>query len=654
MTPTPAPATPAPRRPLLIAVAGLTPRTGVTTTTVALAHSWSGPEPAVLVEADLVGGQLAELAAADPYRGLASMSWAAHVGAQPVQVIEHVQYLRNGVGFLASPPGYDTERDAWVTMLLTGRHHDRELEELAAWHELGATVFVDCGAPGPGSALEPILTHADACLVLVHADHPDPDSAGHQIRELVGRTRHPGVLLLGADTDSDYANALRVPALATVPHHRPSATALLRHKPRPWDRNRVLSAARTTAATIDTQLRPPPARPPSTQTNTPHPHTPPRPRVGTLGRPVTGPTVYRIDRPADLRRGPGGASPGPVRDRPGTHAPAPTPPWPRIPPAAPTPPGPAGGSEPPGTAEPSTPNPARPAPPDTGTAPSAQNRDLPASPQPAASRPVPLAETALAGGTGPGLQIQVFGPTRILWRTSSDADIEAAEITRRLEPRSRELLAVLALHPDGLTQPELIEALWGQHPPHRPVKALGNALSRLRTTLVTVTGGPVAGLFTDDRPRYRLGPAVRWVDYWEFGEAVTQRRAAHGEADQAAACARIAAIATAPLAADLSHLWAEPLREATRRDTLGALSWLADHPAAHDPRATLGMLETAVKTDPYNEQLWQYVLRLHARLGEHDALDRTYAVLERKLAEINTEPDQETRQLLDHLRRTTR
>jgi DNA-binding SARP family transcriptional activator len=144
------------------------------------------------------------------------------------------------------------------------------------------------------------------------------------------------------------------------------------------------------------------------------------------------------------------------------------------------------------------------------------------------------------------------------------------------------------------------------------------------------------------------------VDYWEFGDAVAQRLRARSEAEQAGACARIVQIAAAPLAEDLSHPWAEPLREATRYDTLAALNWLTEHPTAHDPRTTLDMLENTVKTDPYNEQLWQYVLRLHARLGEHDALDRTYSRLEGKLTEINTRPSRETRKLCDHLRRASR
>ncbi|MGW5520688.1 hypothetical protein, partial [Nocardia africana] len=60
------------------------------------------------------------------------------------------------------------------------------------------------------------------------------------------------------------------------------------------------------------------------------------------------------------------------------------------------------------------------------------------------------------------------------------------------------------------------------------------------------------------------------------------------------------------------------------------------------------------ETDPYNEALWQDILRLHAKLGEYDALTRTYALLSRKLTEIDATPSRETQQLLHHLQHATR
>ncbi|WP_067902636.1 BTAD domain-containing putative transcriptional regulator [Nocardia vaccinii] len=630
MAPTTSHTIPASVRPLLIAVTGLGPGTGVTTTTVALARAWPGPDAAVVVEADPRGGQLAQLAGVDPYRGLASLARAARSPNRRVRIAEHVQLLPGGVGLLASPPGADARKAGWVTTLLTGREHDRRLGDLAAWRAVGASVFADCGTAGSGSALDPIVALADACLIVLDTDLTDPGIAGQQIRDLAARSGHPGVLLIGAAPDSDYATALEVPVLAGLPREPQSATALLA-PPRLWPRrNRLLRAAHPIAASVELQLRPPAATPPITETPA-RPRVRRRPRV--LGRrPAVGPRVYRIELPTGPAAAPDSADTDP------NPSPAPTPPA--------------------GT---------RPAQP---TASGATDRDIGAAaaprgvvpcetpsgpPPPPAPRPPSRAPDA--GAAEPGLAVRIFGPTRVLWRTADSprAGVRGVEITRSLQPRSRELLTVLALHPDGLSRGDLIDALWGQRPPDRPGIALTNALGRLRGAVATATGHQ-AVLLIEDRPRYRLDPAAVTVDYWEFTAAVVARRQTSAEAEHIAASRRILDIAsaTATLAADLSDPWVEQLREAARHSTLNALGWLANHTLTQDPRTTLGMLETAVETDPYNEPVWQDILRLHAKLGEYDALTRTYSLLTRKLAEIDATPSPQTRQLLEQLRRTTR
>ncbi|WP_280270470.1 BTAD domain-containing putative transcriptional regulator [Nocardia wallacei] len=633
-----APAAPRSRsgRPLLIAVAGLGPGTGVTTTAVALAHAWPGP--AVVVEADPAGGHLADLTGADPSRGLASIARAARAGARRIPIAEHLQYLPSGVGFLAAPPDSGICPAGWVTTVLTGPGHDRRLSDLTPWRELGATVVADCGVPG--SALAPVLAAADACLVVVDADRTDPGPAGRWIRELAGHSRHRGVLLIGAAPGSGYAHALQVPVFAGLPCDRHAASALL-HRPRLLlRRNQLLHAAHAVAATVDSQLHPPAPPPIHPQAGTAPARPPARRRVRLPGRrPPERPTVYRLELPA-------AAGPPP---EPGRTSATPT-------------------------TEPARRPPARP--PQTGTG--QRSRHTGDSGTDGESVTAALAGTAAtettaatvrhasttspgptlappASGDGPGLVVQLFGPTR-LWAASGPPEAGKTEITDRLQPQSLELLAVLALHAGGVSRAELLEALWGGHLPAKPGNALTNALSRLRVALAAATGTDRHAALrpSRDRDRYRLDPAYVRVDYWDFTEAVAARRRAASDTDRARACQRIVDLATAPLAQHLTHPWIEPIREAARRDALNALGWLAAHTVTTDPRTTLEMLETATETDPSNEALWQDILRLHAELGEYDALARTYTLLTRKLAEIHAAPSRETRQLYDRLRHTTR
>ncbi|MFX0578834.1 BTAD domain-containing putative transcriptional regulator [Nocardia nepalensis] len=604
--------------PLLIAVAGLGPRAGTTTTAVALARAWPGREAALVVEADPAGGQLAELVGTDPYLGLASLARTIDPNAplKADRVLEHVQFLPNGVPVLAAPPGPDATRTGLTASLLAGAH--------ASWRALGASVFADCGAPEPDSALAPVLAAADACLVVVRADYIDPARAARRILALTRGCRHRGVLLIGDNPRGEFAAALALPLLGALPNARASAQALLHGTRQPRRGRRLLPPARTIAAAVHEQLRP--TRPATTgqqrRTRPPTRHT----TAVARRRTAPPPTVYRLD-PATTTPAPTPA-PRPARSQPDTDA-APTRPHTaptRVP--APRDTAPGGGEEQ-----------IRPREGDRATdAPAHQHDSAPSSPSGKQAEPV--------------LAIRVFGPTRVLWRAPEGG--ESVEITGQLRPRSREVLAVLALHPEGLSRTELIDVLWGEHPPAKLTAALANTLSRVRTGITTATGGQVTAPLADDHMRYRLSPLAITVDYWEFTAAVAQRRRASSEEDQAAACDRIAGLATTVLATDLTDTWVEPLREAARRDALNALGWLAARTAENDPRATLGLLETIIEIDPYNETVWQDILRLHARLGEHAALTRTYSLLTHKLAEIDQTPSLRTRQLLEHLNRTTK
>jgi DNA-binding SARP family transcriptional activator len=246
------------------------------------------------------------------------------------------------------------------------------------------------------------------------------------------------------------------------------------------------------------------------------------------------------------------------------------------------------------------------------------------------------------------LAVFVFGATRILWRAPSTG--EQTDITSYFQPRSREIVALLALHPDGLSRSRLIDLIWGGQS-HERSAAFSNALARLRASITTATGGQITAMLTDERGHCRLSVPAVSVDYWDFLAAVDARRRASSDTDRSSACRAITALATSDLAFDISGSWVEPLRESARRDAHNALNWLATHDADHDPSTTLGLLEIAAETDPYNETVWRDLLRQHARLGEYAALARTYTLMTRKLAEIGETPSRETRELLETLRR---
>lgn len=591
-----------PQAPYLIAVAGLTPRAGTTTTTVALAHTWPGPETALIVEADPAGGQLAEMVGADPHLGLASLARRSTLGhpITPELLAQHVQHLPGGEAFLAAPPEHDPAHPVPASALLTDPNR--------GWRRLGATVFADCGVPEPGSPAHPVIAAADAALFVVRAEHIDPEPAAERILDLTRRRRPRGIVVIGGSRA--YIDAIGFPVVGELPASRAGARALLTGR---RTRQHLIPPARGTIIDVEIQLRryersgqfdPPHAAPAARQDR--------RRRRG-----EDGPRIYSID-PATV--------PTP---RPRLREPVMVDAGETI--AAPP-------------SEPVLPVKAE----DAGQL---AEGNLTAAPEPSSHPETTSTDTAPVPTPvdgAPALTVRVFGPTRIFWHDPGSG--ESVEITTQLQPRARELVAVLALHPEGLPRQQLIELLWGQRPGHRGSSALANTLSRLRAALSTATGGQITDVLAEDRTQVRLSGHLG-VDYWDFNAAVAQRRHARSDAEQTDAARRIAALATSELASDLTDTWVQSIRESARRTSLNALSWLATR-TTDDPRATLGMLETTVENDPYNEAVWHDLLRLHARLGETAALTRTYTLLTRRLAEIGQSPSQETRQLLETLRRT--
>lgn len=590
-----------PQAPYLIAVAGLSSRAGTTTTTVALAHTWPGPETALIVEADPAGGQLADMAGADSHLGLASIARRRALGlpVTPDLLAQHVQYLPGGQAFLAAPPGHDPDDPVPAAALLTDPDQ--------GWRGLGATVFADCGVPEPGPPAHPVIAAADAALFVVRAEHIDPEPAAQRVLDLTCRRRPRGLVVIGGNRA--YIDAIGFPVVGELPVSRAGARALLTGR---RSRQHLIPPARGTIIDVEIQLR--------------------RYELSGQFDPPRAVDAARQDR--RRRRG---------EDEPRIYSldPATVPtsrPLPSEPVVVDTPePIPAPGPEPVLAVEAE----------DAGQL---AESDLAAAPEPSPHTETDTTDTAPvptpADGT-PALTVRVFGPTRIFWHDTESG--ENVEITTQLQPRARELVAVLALHPEGLPRQQLIELLWGQRPGHRGGSALANTLSRLRAALNTATGGQITDALAEDRTQIRLSGHLG-VDYWDFNTAVAQRRHARSDTEQTDAARRIAALATSELASDLTDTWVQSIRESARRTSLNALSWLATR-NTDDPRATLGMLETTVENDPYNEAVWHDLLRLHARLGETAALARTYSLLTRRLAEIGQTPSQETRQLLETLRR---
>ncbi|MFD4248289.1 transcriptional regulator [Amycolatopsis thermoflava] len=246
-------------------------------------------------------------------------------------------------------------------------------------------------------------------------------------------------------------------------------------------------------------------------------------------------------------------------------------------------------------------------------------------------------------------RISVLGPVRMWWRPGPET--AESETTAAFQPRIRELLVFLAVHPDGVSREALIAALWPASPPEKTTNALNTSLTRLRRALTTATAGALSDVVLAGEGRYRLNPDLVDVDYHHFAAAVSERRAAANQHDRIAAYRRIVDSYTGPLADGLSTEWIETARESIRRDAIDAVAALARTLVEHDPQQTLDLLEIARAFDPHNELIYRDIMRLQERLGQLDAIPRTLTLLTTRLAEIDDRPTPQAIALAERLRR---
>ncbi|MFX0581124.1 AfsR/SARP family transcriptional regulator [Nocardia nepalensis] len=523
------------------------------------------------------------------------------------QLIENAQLLPTGVPVITAPTLAEQAQATLATQIGVvappGMPPDRDV-----------VVIADCGTAHPNSAARPIMEGSDALIVLVRTDLADPGSAKRQIAEIAGwAARCRAVLLVGSDQAGEFAAELGVPVMGRLPRDARGASAILQGDKVGRRRGTLAAAAREIATALRAQLV---ADQPASSLRPPGRCDESRARQwwqACLPRGDAAPSVYRLQRHILNQHAPAVAD----NSRALAHS---------------------GGGEEASASDVEL---------EITAASHASLVNHPSDTAPTRPQtPTPLKDSDLAGAT---LAVNVLGPLRVIWHDPADSG-GGVDITARLQPRSRELLTLLAVHPDGVTRDALIDSLWGEHIPARPTNAITTAMSRLRAALNAATDGAAANVIVDGRIRYRLDPATVTVDYWQFSEAVDSRRRATTDEARAACYHRIVTLAGGALAQDLHTDWIEPIRVAAHRDAVNALAALARILVADSPRRTLDLLEAAIVRDPHNELIYRDILRLHARLGEHDAIDRTMALLTRRLTEIGEQPTTETQQLAERLR----
>jgi DNA-binding SARP family transcriptional activator len=228
---------------------------------------------------------------------------------------------------------------------------------------------------------------------------------------------------------------------------------------------------------------------------------------------------------------------------------------------------------------------------------------------------------------GPRLRLSVLGKPALHLVTG-----DTTTQVRIRRSHGVQILVHLAVAPDGATSDELMAALWPEARPHYSRGRFHTNISELRDILAEAAG---AEAITRTDERYRLDPAHLDVDVWQLAAAARRAATTVEPAHHADALHEVIKLYTGPVAEGHSWLWLAPYRETIRRHILDAYIGLAD--TETDPAAALALVQEAIRLDPYNEDVYQRAMRLHAALNSADGVTRTLRTLTERLAELATD-----------------
>lgn len=169
-----------------------------------------------------------------------------------------------------------------------------------------------------------------------------------------------------------------------------------------------------------------------------------------------------------------------------------------------------------------------------------------------------------------------------------------------------QILAYLAVHPDGATRSELITAVWPNLTPASIAQRLHTTISDLRAQLQPTVPDPILR----DGDRYRLNPDAIATDLSDWQAVTSTITHAINPISRTNACRRLLDLYQGDLAAGQRWPWVIPARERLRRDALDACVTLADQV---QPAEALSWLHRATEIDPYNADIQRLAAEIQRR-----------------------------------------
>jgi len=223
--------------------------------------------------------------------------------------------------------------------------------------------------------------------------------------------------------------------------------------------------------------------------------------------------------------------------------------------------------------------------------------------------------------------------------------VDGQPVSTGLRTVAKELLAWYLLRPDGATVEAAVDALWPDTDPKQVHRQFWLAASNLRTRLRS-TDRPDVKVLLQAGEVYRPQADTISCDLWDFQAALGH--AARAADDTAARAALQVAVDAyrGDFAGTADYLWAESVRRDLHRRALDAHLRLAElDQRLHQPEAALVVLEKAVALDGIAEEPYRRLMTAQARLERSDAVKATWRALQRRLADLDLDPEPATLRL---------
>jgi DNA-binding SARP family transcriptional activator len=235
----------------------------------------------------------------------------------------------------------------------------------------------------------------------------------------------------------------------------------------------------------------------------------------------------------------------------------------------------------------------------------------------------------------PPITVRVFGPYEIA--------VNGRVIDKGLRTVARELLAWYLLRPEGASRGAVVEACWPDTAPAAVSNTFWRPVGDLRRLVGAAADPPSKLLDSAGGEVYHLDVAAIDCDLWRFQAALVVAARAENDEDARRALREAVDCYRGEFLDGIDYFWVEPIREDLHRRALDAHLRLAELEEALDnPDGAEVALHAAAEFDRYAEEPYRRLMTLQAERGRLDAVAATWRLLERRLAEIDVDPEPTT------------